>query len=47
MLKKITKRTVDEAEAGAKDSFIWDVETKGFGLKVTPAGQKVFIFHYC
>src|SRR4051812_23024767 len=46
MLEKITKRTVDSAKPGERDVFIWDVETKGFGLKVTPAGQKIFVFQY-
>jgi len=40
---KITKRTVDAAKKGAKDAFIWDSDLRGFGLKVTPAGRKVYI----
>jgi integrase len=43
---KITKRTVDAAEAGEKDSFLWDAELKGFGLKVTPKGKKVYVLQY-
>lgn len=46
----ITKTTVDRAEKGERDYFIWDhggKETvKGFGLKVTPAGSKVYVFQY-
>lgn len=46
MAGKITKRTVDAAEAGEKDSFLWDAELKGFGLKVTPKGKKVYVLQY-
>ena len=46
MKSKITKRTVDAAKSGRRDSFIWDTETRGFGLKVTPVGNKVYLFQY-
>jgi integrase len=42
----IIKRTVDAAKPGVKDSFLWDDELKGFGLKVTQAGAKVYIVQY-
>lgn len=42
----LTKRTVDAAKAAAKDLFIWDDEVRGFGLKVTPRGGKVFVLQY-
>lgn len=42
----ITKRTVDGAKAGERDQFIWDNEVRGFGLKVTPAGGRVYIYQY-
>jgi len=44
--QRLTKRTVDTAEIGAKDTYIWDTELKGFGLKVTPKGRKVYITQY-
>ena len=45
---KLTKRTVDAAVCppGRKDALIFDPELKGFGLRVTAAGAKVFIFQY-
>jgi integrase len=43
---KITKRTVDAAKAGERNQFLWDDEVHGFGLKVTPAGGKVYVFQY-
>ena len=46
----ITKRTVDAAKPGVRDYFIWDggekEAVKGFGLKVTPAGGKIYVFQY-
>lgn len=46
MPTKITKRVVDAAPTGERDSFIWDTEAKGFGLKVTPKGRKVYVVQY-
>lgn len=46
MRGKITKRAVDAVKAGAADRFLWDTKTKGFGLKVTPAGNRVYILQY-
>lgn len=43
---KITKRIVDSAEPRAKDRLLWDSEVKGFGLKVTPSGQRVYVLQY-
>ena len=42
----LTKRTVDAATKGTRDQFIWDDELAGFGLKVTPAGGKIYIYQY-
>lgn len=46
MAGKITKRAVDAAKSSQRDSFIWDSEIKGFGLKITPKGKKVYILQY-
>ncbi len=46
MQKKITKRAVDAAAPGEAAIFLWDTETKGFGLKVTPKGRKVYVLQY-
>lgn len=43
---KITKRSVDALQAGARDSFLWDDEVSGFGVKVTPAGRRVYVLQY-
>jgi len=46
MAGKITKRVVDEAQPASRDRFLWDRDVKGFGLKVTPAGAKVYLLQY-
>lgn len=46
MQQRLTKRVVDDATPSDKDSFVWDTGLKGFGLKVTPAGRKSFIYQY-
>lgn len=43
---RITKRAVDAAGARKADSYVWDHELPGFGLKVTPAGRKVYLVQY-
>jgi integrase len=43
---KITKRAVDAAKARKTDSYLWDRELPGFGLKVTPTGRKVYLVQY-
>jgi hypothetical protein len=46
MLTRITKRAIDALRPVAKDQFLWDSDLKGFGVKVTPAGNKVYILQY-
>ena len=38
--------TVDAAKARQRDNYVWDRELAGFGLKVTPAGRKVYLVQY-
>ncbi|WP_417415850.1 tyrosine-type recombinase/integrase [Hoeflea sp.] len=45
-MPKITKRLIDATEAAHKDTFLWDEDLAGYGLKVTPAGRKVFVLQY-
>ena len=42
----ITKTAVDDIEASDRDRFLWDVKLPGFGLKVTPAKRKIYVFQY-
>ena len=46
MKARITKRTVDAAKAGERDAFIWDAELKRFVLKVSLAGNRIYLVHY-
>ena len=43
MKAKITKRAVDAIQPSDGDQFLWDSEVKGFGVKVTPAGNRVYV----
>lgn len=43
---KLTKRSVEEAAAGGRDTFFWDESLSGFGLKVTKAGSKSYLVQY-
>lgn len=42
----LTKKVVDATQPGDRDQFIWDDDLTGFGLKVTPAGSKVYVYQY-
>lgn len=49
MQEKITKALVQSVQPTDRDLFVWDVgdrSIKGFGLKVTKAGKKQFVFQY-
>jgi len=46
MRRKITKGSVDSTVPGAVDRFQWDTDLAGFGLKVTPAGGRVYVVQY-
>ena len=45
-VSRLTKRTVDNASRGERDTYVWDNEVSGFGLKVTPKGRKVYLVQY-
>lgn len=42
----LTKRSVEAARPGAADVYLWDGVIAGFGVKVTPAGRRVFLYQY-
>ena len=43
---KVTKDKVDALVKGKADVFLWDDKLSGFGVKVTPAGAKVYLYQY-
>ncbi|MFN0264209.1 tyrosine-type recombinase/integrase [Tepidamorphus sp. 3E244] len=42
----LTQRSAASARPQAKESYIWDAGLKGFALKITPKGRKVFLVQY-
>jgi integrase len=43
---RLTKRAVDAAIPRTERYILWDVELKGFGLRVEPSGAKTFLVRY-
>ena len=43
---KLTQRVIERIAPKSRDFFVWDMHLKGFGLKVTPAGRKVYVADY-
>ena len=46
MSVRLTKRMVDATIPADRDIILWDSDVKGFGLKVTPAGRRVYFLYY-
>jgi integrase len=42
----ISKRTVDALKPQGKEYLLWDSDLRGFGVKVTPEGRKVYLIQY-
>jgi len=45
-MSKLTKKSVDDANALPKPYLLWDGELRGFGLLVLPSGIKTYILQY-
>jgi integrase len=45
-MARLTKRTVDAAEARDRDYVIWDDELPGFGLRVFTSGKRSYVLQY-
>jgi integrase len=43
---KLSKSAIDPLPSSTRDIIWWDTDLKGFGLKITPAGRKVFLVQY-
>jgi len=43
MAEKITKRVVDQLEPGDRDTFAWDSEIRGFGVRCRKSGGKFYV----
>ena len=47
MQGKITKRSVDTLDAPETgDLTLWDVDLRGFGIRMRPSGVKTYVLHY-
>lgn len=46
MRGRITSPIVESLQASERDQYIWDFELPGFGVKVTPAGSRVYLVQY-
>lgn len=44
--RRITKRTVDAMKPSAKTWFLRDTDLPGFGVRITPAGVKTYVFEW-
>lgn len=46
-MTKLTKRTIDALKPDPRrDTFLWDGELRGFGVRVKPSGTKTFMIQY-
>lgn len=43
---RLTKRSVDALAAPERETFVWDAELPGFGLRLWPSGKRVFVVQY-
>src|ERR1700683_3151990 len=43
---KLTKRNVDTLKPAAERFTAWDAALSGFGLRVTPSGERVYVLKY-
>jgi integrase len=46
MKTRLSKTSVEAIAPGSKDIYAWDDRTPGFGVKVTPAGGRVYVLKY-
>ena len=42
----LTEKRIRDAKPGPKNTFIWDREVRGLGLRVTPNGTKSYVLSY-
>jgi hypothetical protein len=43
---KLNKSSVEAITPGTADQYLWDRELRGFGVKCTPAGRRVYLVQY-
>ena len=45
-MPKITKTLIDAATTKSADSFVWDSDVPGFGIRVRSSGRKTYVIRY-
>ena len=45
-MPKITKRLVESLHPADRDTFVWDEELRGFGVRIKPSGVKSYLVQY-
>ena len=43
---RITNRSVEEIHPGARDTFLWDSELSGFGVRITQRGARSYVYQF-
>ena len=46
MTSRLTKSFVEAIEPVVRDRYAWDADARGFGVKVTPAGARIYVLKY-
>ena len=46
MRARITRWLAETTRPGPRDIFLWDTDLPGFGLKITPAGNRIYVLQY-
>ncbi|HEX4615786.1 MAG TPA: integrase arm-type DNA-binding domain-containing protein, partial [Stellaceae bacterium] len=46
MMLRLNKSNVEDITPEAKDIYAWDDRIPGFGVKVTPAGKRIYVLKY-
>jgi len=46
MAIRLTKRVLDAIQPSTTETFMWDADLRGFGVRVSPRGRKSFIVAY-
>ena len=44
--RPLTKQAVEGIASQAKDVFVWDSQQPGFGVRVTPAGRRSYVYQF-
>jgi integrase len=45
-MPKLTKKIVEDTQATDKDTWVWDTDLPGFGMRIQPSGRKTYVTRY-